>query len=159
MDETLTEEEIRHLEAVRAWLDENTVTIPEPDTVTLCDFRVDWSEWSGSFRIKFDDAFHKDRFRFSEDGTGKVRFSLPMFVSPLGAPASYPAIEISERTRKAIHQALDSTFPKITPHGRNRETGIETTIFTPVSDRLTSEELKRVKSLVSSEYFITQKCN
>jgi len=159
VDETLREEERQHLEAVWAWLDENTVTVPEPNTVTLYDFRVDWSSWSGSFRIKFDDVLHEDRFQFSDNGTGKVRFSLPMFVSPLGAPASYPALEISKRTREAIQRALDTTFPKITPHGRNRKTGIETTVSTPITDRLTSDELTKAKNLVSSQFSITQNCN
>ena len=160
MDETLSsDEERQHLEAVSAWLDENTVTIPEPETVTLLNFKVDWSSWSGSFQIKFDDALHADRFHFYEDGTGKVRFCLPMFVSPLGAPASYPAIEISKRTREAIQRALDITFPKITPHGINRKTGIETTVSTPISDRLTSDELTKAKELVSSQFSITQVCN
>ena len=159
VDETLSEEERQHLEAVWAWLDENTVTVPEPNTVTLYDFRVDWSSWSGSFRIKFDDVLHEDRFQFSDNGTGKVRFSLPMFVSPLGAPASYPALEISKRTREAIQRALDTTFPKITPHGRNRKTGIETTVRTPINGRLTSDELRKVKKLVSSQFSITQDCN
>jgi hypothetical protein len=159
VDETLSEEERKHLEAVGAWLDENTVTVPEPNTVTLYDFKVDWSKWSGSFRIRFDDVLHEDRFQFSDDGTGKVRLSLPMFVSPLGAPASYPAVEISERTREAILQALGSTLPKITPHGRNRKTGIETTVSTPISERLTSDELRKIKNVVNFKFSITQNCN
>lgn len=155
----ISKEERQHLEAVSAWLDENTVIIPEPETVTLLNFKVDWSSWSGSFQIKFDDALHSDRFHFSEDGTGKVRFSLPNFVSPLGAPASYPAVEISRLTRKAINRALIATFPKITPHGRNRETGIETTVQTKICDRVTSGKLTAVKLLVSSDYSVTVGCH
>jgi len=155
LEVTLSEEDQRHLEEVWAWLDENTASIPEPNSVTLFDFSVNWVEWSGSFQIRFDDILYTDRFRFSEDGTGKVRVNLPMFVSPLGAPASYPAIEISDRTRQAIQRALDATLPKITPHGRNRETGIETTISTPIHQRLNASDLCNVKELISSNYEIS----
>ena len=158
MDELVSEEERQKLEAVLAFLDENTIFVPEPSCVTLYDFKVDWSKWSGSFRIKFDDVSHDDRFYFSEDGTGKVRFTLPMFVSPLGAPASYPAVEITKRTREAIHRALDTTFPKLIPHGKNRKTGIETTIWTPIRDRLTSDKLSSVKKLMSTGYSVSVRC-
>ena len=51
-----------------------------------------------------------------------------MFVSPLGAPASYAAIELSDEIDAALRAKMREIFPRIEPLGRNRKTGAEITM-------------------------------
>lgn len=39
----------RHIEQVKEWLNENVQVFPEPKSVTLFDFTVNWEEFSGWF--------------------------------------------------------------------------------------------------------------
>ena len=82
-------------------------------------------------------------------------FSGPIFVSPLGAPASYSAVDMTDNTSKAILEGLKLTFPKLKPCGKNRDTGIEITYHSPISDRISAEELSKAIKRVNKSYSIT----
>lgn len=104
-------------EQVRKWLDENVQVYATPHSVKLSGFDVDWNEFKGSFRVQLDEIVLIEKFTFSPDSSGKPAFYIPMFHSPLGAPCSYAAIELTEFTRLAIEICLKKTIPRIGSSG------------------------------------------
>jgi hypothetical protein len=150
-----------HLEQVRQWLKDNVRHYSTPNKVTLYSFDVDWGELSGSFRVLLDDKELSEELTLAIDQSGKVNFYLPMFHSPLGAPASYAAIELTEITSRAILEGLRKAIPRIMGCGINRETGKEVFDYTPVQDRiLDKEEFELSRKQVSSpDYSITIETN
>ena len=152
---TLDPEHEKKIEEVWQWLSDNVTVIPEPKEVTLHRFDNDWEHWCGSFRVAFDNFTLLSTFQYSLDLTGYTIFSGPVFVSPLGAPASYSAVEMTDNTSKAILEALKLTFPKLKPCGKNRETGLEITYHSPITDRISSKELNKAIKLVNKSYSIT----
>ena len=76
---------------------------------------------------------------YGADGWPTV--SPPMFTSPLGAPASYAAIELSGELNAAMRAKMREIFPRIAPFGRNRKTGVEFTMHnSTVEDRIIDHE-------------------
>ncbi|ABM39949.1 hypothetical protein [Polaromonas naphthalenivorans] len=112
-----------HLAQVSAWLDENVVSYPTPAAITLSDIQMNWTDLSGSFILSLDGKEVPDRFVFSLDGTEWLKFFMPMFTSPLGAPASYAAVEFTEETRVAMEDGLRILMPKLAGFGQDRVTG------------------------------------
>lgn len=112
-----------HLAQVSAWLDENVIRYPLPLAVTLGDMQMNWEGLSGSFVLSLDGKAVPDRFCFSLDGTGWLKFFLPMFTSPLGAPASYAAVELTEETQVAMQEGLRVLMPKLAGFGLHPVTG------------------------------------
>ena len=149
------EHEKNRLKEVRAWLADNVVYIPEPKEVTLFDFEVNWSNWSGEFKIRFDDFVSEDSFGLGMEMTGVPKFYYPMFTSPLGVPASYAAIEITSNTHNAINEALKRTFPKLKPLGKNRDTGIQIMYNSPIEARLARHEIEETELLVVKGYSVS----
>ena len=149
------EEEKDRIEQLKKWLDKNTIVVSEPKEVTLYDFNVNWESWAGVFKVDFDNIAVFYTFTCSIQATGHPGFCPPLFISPLGEPASYVAVQMTDKTREAILNALKLTFPKLKPLGRNRETGIEITYDTPMHARLELEEVKKVRELVAKSYSIT----
>jgi hypothetical protein len=147
--------ENNRLKEVRAWLADNVVYIPEPKEVTLFDFEVDWSNWSGKFKIRFDDFVNEDSFGLGMEMTGFPKFYFPMFTSPLGVPASYRAIEITSNTHNAISEALRLTFPKLKPLGKSRDTGIQIMYNSPIEARLSRNEIEETELLVVKGYSVS----
>ena len=65
----------------------------------------------------------------------------PMFTSPLGAPASYAAIELSEELNAAMRAKMREIFPTIAPLRLNRKTGVEFTMLkATVAERVIDHE-------------------
>ena len=157
------EESIKRLEREnnrrQKWLEENIEVIPDPKKVTLYDFAVEWEQWSGTFMLKCDDKPCSREFYFQDNGASSFMVQVPMHISPLGMPASFAAVELSDKTMDAIVQALEVSFPKLTPHGLNRETGTEITVFTPLEDRLKPAEFAEAKLLVTPLYSISMDCS
>lgn len=138
-----------HLALVSAWLDENVVSYPTPASVTLSDIQMNWTDLSGSLIFSLDGKKVPDRFVFSLDGTGWLKFFMPMFTSPLGAPASYAAVEFTEETRVVMEEGLRILIPKLAGFGLDRVTGVwihqstqwqtrvmDTTAFEPARQRI-----------------------
>lgn len=143
-----------HVERVKAWLEDNVQTFPEPAFVKLDDFTVDWEEFSGEFRVAFDSVVLSKKLRFGLDASGKTAFYVPMFHSPLGAPASYAAIDITEKTHKAILSGLHASIPRITGAGLDSETGESISYHTPPKERIDPEELSTARDTITSDYSI-----
>jgi len=64
-------------------------------------------------------------------------------------------MEITSKTHQAIGMALQETFPRLKPFGRNRETGIEITMSSSISDRISEHEANAVKRLVVVGYSVS----
>jgi hypothetical protein len=140
---------------LEAWLKDNVLIIPEPKVVTLYYFDIDWSDWSGRFRVKFDDFELDDSLALRMENTGHPMFLFPMFTSPLGVPASFSSISITPNTVRAINEALRRTLPRLKPLGRSRDTGIEITSYSAISERLSKREIEEAKLLVVEGYSVS----
>ena len=149
------EYEARRLKDLQVWLAENVIEIPEPQEVTLFDFEMNWSKWSGKFKVRFDEFECQDTFGLEMEMTGFPKFYFPMFTSPLGVPASYRAIEVTSNTHKAISEALRLTFPKLKPLGKSRDTGIQIMYNSPIEARLSRNKIEETELLVVKGYSIS----
>lgn len=132
----------RSLEEVDKWLAKH-VKVINPKKIELFAFEVNWDNFSGSFSIKFDEKVLKDRLKFGLNASGRVDYYLPMFHSPLGVPASYPTVEMSDRTKNAIAEALHKTIPRMKGAGIDHDTGREITYHTPPKERIVDPKLLR----------------
>jgi hypothetical protein len=123
-------------ELLREWLDANVRRYATPALVTLSAFDVDWKRFGGSFAVQLDDFALEDRFSFELDVAGRPQLILPMFVSPLGVPASFAAVHLTGATEAAILTCLQSVLPRVLPLGRDPRTGGEITMLTPIEQRV-----------------------
>jgi ADP-ribosyl-[dinitrogen reductase] hydrolase len=130
-----------HIEKVSKWVDQNVRTYHAQKKIILCDFDVDWEDMTGSFQVIFDDEACSDRFKFSYKIHGRVGYSMPMFVSPLGAPASYSAIELNREADVAICRGLGQVLPEIKAFGFDKETDTLIVSRTPFEQRLPPLEI------------------
>ncbi len=125
-----------HLRAVADWLNANVLVIDQANQVALSRF-----EWPGeedrsvSFRLSFDGR-GDHLFRMWADEAGAIGMSPPMFHSPLGAPASFAAIELSPRVEAAVRAGLRALVPPLKPLGTDRGTGEEITMASSLRQRL-----------------------
>jgi len=156
MDEPLKRLIERNIERVKEWLDENVQVFPEPKSVTLSDFTVSWrkDDFSGSFRVSLDTNAITDKFQFHLQASGKTTFNPPIFHSPLGAPASYSAVELTDKTNRAILKGLHDTFPRLEGLGWDRDTGKEITFDTPLYERVEPSALENAKKTVTKDYSV-----
>ena len=107
-----------HLEAVMRWLDENQIHLDQPNSVTVKDFVVE-TEDHASFTLILDDKPYPERF---ECDTSLVEFDplrLPIYCSPLGAPASYPVYDLTTATYCAVNNALRQANKSLNKAGVN----------------------------------------
>jgi len=107
-----------HLEAVMRWLDENQIHLDQPNSVTVKDFVVE-TEDHASFTLVLDDKPYPERF---ECDTSLVEFDplrLPIYCSPLGAPASYPVYDLTTATYCAVNNALRQANKALNKAGVN----------------------------------------
>jgi hypothetical protein len=125
-----------HLQEVRQWLRENVRNPDTPNEIEISDVRFDWSRMSGSFTLSLDGSPVLDRFSVWVEITGRVTFAPPMFVSPLGAPASYAAVNLTQRTEEGILQALQEIFPKVRPYGWHKDIDLIIDATTPFQRRI-----------------------
>ena len=137
------------------WLQANVLIIPEPQAVTLFSFSLNWSDWSGKFKVKFDDFEFQEWISFRVGDNGRPKFDFPIFTSPLNVPASFSAIRLTETTKLAIEEGLNCTFPRLKPLGKNRDTGIEITYSTPISERISDRQIEAARQLVNEDYSIS----
>ncbi len=125
-----------HLKAVADWLDTNVLVIDQANQVARA--RFEWpseEDRSVSFRLSFDGR-GDHLFRMWADEVGAIGLSPPMFHSPLGAPASFVAIELSPRVEAAVLAGLRALVPPLRPFGTDPETGEAITMASPLRQRL-----------------------
>lgn len=144
------------------WLANHITCYPTPTTVTLFAFKVNWQTLSGTFRLQLDNQeIHSEnedeKLTFSLEQNGKVRFDLPTFCSPLGVPASYAAIELTEATSKAILKGLHATIPCVLAFGLDKTTGKQVWSDTALKERIIDKTaFELAKKIVSEvDYKIT----
>lgn len=162
-DDDLVDSMIKQRTAqLREWLANHVTCYPTPTTVTLFAFKVNWQTLSGTFRLQLDNQeIHSEdedeKFTFSLEQNGKVRFDLPRFCSPLGVPASYAAIELTEATSKAILKGLHATIPCVLAFGLDKTTGKQVWSDTALKERIIDKAaFELAKTTVSEvDYKIT----
>ena len=136
------ETDTSHVARVHEWLGKNVLVYENVSTVTLYGFDIPESltrgVYSGRFKVKFDQQECPLKFTFSigSDAVGKPVYYTPVFHSPLGAPASYGAVNIPKQAEEAITAALGKIFPSVKPLGLDRETGQILTMQTKHIDRV-----------------------
>ena len=149
---------MNHLQQVENWLEEHVYTCPNPETVMLRSFEVNWERVSGDFELTIDGNEVPGRFTFSLDMTGRISTGPPIFVSPLGAPCSYAAVELDDATWATIDKLIDACFPRFRPYGRERATGIEVDGRTPILERaLDPSAFLHAQSMIDVGFSITSK--
>ena len=142
------------IEKLRNWLRGHVVSPSTPKVVVLSNIDFDWKELSGSFNVTLDNLRLISGFKFSVDISGKYQISPPLYVSPMGVPASYPSIELTEETTNEITKLINDFFPKVKPLGIDKETGVFIDRNVPMSDRVVDrEELNWVVDELSTEGF------
>ncbi|MEI6320075.1 MAG: hypothetical protein WCS09_16280 [Pseudomonadota bacterium] len=144
-----------HLQRVRHWLSENVQNPETPNAIEISDVFFDWNNLRGSFKLSLDDIPLADRFEIGIEITGRITIAAPMFVSPLGAPASYAAVNLSKRTEAAIYDALQDVFPKIRPFGWNKDIDLIIDSTTPFKKRIIDQSDFDAKKLRLERQAIT----
>ena len=120
----------------------------------MSDFKFDFKDFQGSFKLKLDSDVMKERFSFGIEIDGRYKIYPPLFISPLGVPASYSSIELTEETEIEIKKLLNNYFPKVKPFGIDRETGQLITGSTSMEDRLFDPDgVEIVKEEILKEKF------
>lgn len=125
-----------HLKLVSRWLDENVLTYQEPKAISLVEFDFNWERMSGKFCLLLDHQRVADSFQLTLSQNGLMQFHPPMFFSPLGAPASFSAVNLTSSTEIALSNALREIFPKLKPLGLDKQSGICIWSSTPIQDRI-----------------------
>ena len=125
---------ISHLEAVRQWLSDNVVKIDDAAAIAVVDITYDPQTFRGCFVITADGVLLDGEWRFwLGDADGHTHISPPMFISPLGAPASYEAVEISDEQFASVLAQIRAVFPRIAPLGK-RFTFLNSTVADRIID-------------------------
>lgn len=68
--------------------------------------------------------------------TGRMKYSPPMFHSPLGVPASFAAVRLDEKTDAAVKHALESIFPRVRAYGWHKDIDVIIDAMTPFMARI-----------------------
>lgn len=126
-----------HLEAVKEWLQKNVRFYSTPSTITLRQIRLDRKELKGEALLLIGDALPGEELALWISETGWLTFSPPLFHSPLGAPATYGAIELTKNTEQAVTAAVQGLLPRLLPLGVNPKAKEWVTTSTPLQERIT----------------------
>lgn len=106
--------------------------------------------------MKLDDIDVEGRFQFWTDIVGRQLVCVPMFHSPMGAPASYAAVELTGETLSAIQSAISETFPNLKPFGRDSSTGRFIDSRTPFEERIIDPDAyQAVKERITEAFSVT----
>lgn len=143
-----------HVQAVRDWLAINVLRPPQPKEISISDVQFDWHDMKGSFILSLDDKAIEDRFVLMLQMNGKMDYGEPIFHSPLGAPASYAAVELTQSTAEALSQALIQIFPTVRAFGWHTDLQLLIDQRTPLSRRICDQEdFDRKKAAIQSHQF------
>ena len=124
------------IQAVKEWLQRNIRHYPAPSTITLRQIRLDPKELRGEALLLIGDALPGEELNLWMSESGRLTFSPPLFHSPLGAPATYAAIELTKNTEQAIAAAVQGLLPRLLPLGINPKTKEWVTTSTPLHERV-----------------------
>jgi hypothetical protein len=126
--------------ALKRWLAANVKEYPMPVVINLSGFKADIDDLSGSFNVCLDDQQVDSDFSFEIDGAGAPILYFPMFNSPLGVPASFAAVQLTDDTESAIKLGLAYVLPRLRPFGLDKETGELVDAGTPIASRVLQPE-------------------
>ena len=125
-----------HLRAVGEWLDEHVLCPPTPHRVCLHSFKLE-RVYPPKFAFTIGlDGEDVEGCSYHVDQSGLPQLIVPMFCSPLGAPASYPAVEFTEETVDVIRDLLKSILPRLHRMGWHPDLNTFIDWGTPYEDRL-----------------------
>ena len=142
------------LELVKAWLEDNVFCPLTPKEITVHSIEFNWERLSGTFRLALDNCEIAEPFEVHIDIAGRVQWTPPMFCSPLGAPASYAAVEIDKATTEALMRALERCFPRLRGYGVYPDLGLEIYGDNPLEDRIIDpQEFRKVRKVLNSKHF------
>lgn len=142
------------LEQLHQFLDKNVASFATPSSIMLSEFKFNPDNFEGSFKLTMDQIIIEDRFHFSAEIDGKYGIYSPMYISPLGVPASYPAIKLTSEANRRIKDLINGFFPKLRPFGLNKETDAMIDGQTPKVDRLIdSKSIQNVIGQISKQDF------
>lgn len=142
-----------HVKEVFKWLDENVQKFETPSKITLHGFQADPERFKGEFRVTLDDVLIGEAFQFHLSANGKPTFCPPMFYSPLGAPASYAAVQLTDETVSAIQKVMESALPMMRPLGLQPD-GSQLFYGGPIEERILDEvEFRQKFSELAGGYF------
>jgi len=143
-----------HIQAVKEWLQKNVRVYPTPSTITLRQIRLDRKELRGEALLLIGDALPGEELALWMNESGRLTFSPPLFNSPLGAPATYGAIELSKNTEQAVAAAVQGLLPRLLPFGINPKTKEWVTTSTPHHERIadTSEFNAAFDRITSADF-------
>ncbi len=142
---------------VNRWLAAKVTVIRGVKSVVLSKFTWDHKWYRGHFYVAFDGIEYPESFYFwLGESDGHTNFSMPDFQPPGGIPVVYDAINIPGIVIRAIETEIRTLFPRISPYGRNRETKKETTVGTPIYERLPDPDalLKTVEAITDPDFEI-----
>lgn len=128
------------IEKLHNWLRGNVMSPSTPKYIALTDIEFNENEFNGSFNLTLDNDRFTPRFNLFVDMNGKYQISPPMHISPMGVPASYPSIELTDKTENAILKAINDFFPKIKPFGLDKSTGELIDVQTHIRQRVINED-------------------
>jgi hypothetical protein len=112
----------KRLVDLQNWLTDNVQIFKKAKTVKLSDFKLEPPGYRGSFLVSLDDVPINLRFEFTLGANGLPVMNPPIFGSPLGVPASFSAVELSENITVAIKDLLKEVLPRMKALGYHRET-------------------------------------
>lgn len=141
---------LAHVQEVHDWVDAHVQIIEVAERVTLREFLWEREDARSVNFVLSIEGQGDHRCYFGGDDDGDIRFTLPQFHSPLGAPASYPAVELSEAVDLAVRTGLRSLMPRLKPYGADPVTGEQITIASSLRDRL-DVPLETVRELILRE--------
>jgi hypothetical protein len=140
-----------HLKLVSKWLDENVRSYPTPSRISLAEFDFNWDRMTGEFCLFLDEQCLPDPFHLTLSQNGWMQFHPPMFVSPLGAPASFRAVNLTSDTELAIDNALHQIFPRLKPLGLDKQSGLCIWSSTPIADRIIDIDIFHGAKLLTAQ--------
>jgi len=142
------------IERLHNFLRGNVVSPSTPKVITLFDFEFDFKEFKGTFKLKLDSDVMKERFSFRVDIDGRYEISPPFIISPLGVPASFPKIELTDETNESIKIIINNFFPRLKPLGIDKESGCMIDRNTSMIERIIDvQDITRVINKISSDMF------
>lgn len=141
---------LAHVKEVHDWVDAHVQIIAAADRITLREFSWERETASSVNFVLSIEGQGDHRSYFGGDDKGDFWFSLPQFHSPLGAPASYPAVELAPQIELAVRTGLRSLLPKLKPYGSVTANGEFVRRSTPIRDRLDTP-LATVRDMILRE--------
>lgn len=136
---------------VGEWLKKNVIAPETPNEISIADIEFDWERMSGSFALALDGEGLEERFFMEYEITGRMKYSPPMFHSPLGAPASFAAIRLDEKTDAAVKHALESIFPRVRAYGWHKDIDVIIDAMTPFKARIIDGvEFEKCQSMIEA---------